>query len=127
MAWLTDPADAELAIAAFKRCRQAWASPAISSIKLGPEIAPGPAVVTDEEILVWIRPNVQQQWHASSTNKMGKAGDPTTVVDGKARVSGVKRLRVVDNSAIPFSIPGHPSRTVYMFAEKIADEIKNGR
>jgi choline dehydrogenase len=127
MAWLTDPADAELAIAAFKRCRQAWASPAISSIKLGPEIAPGPAVVTDEEILVWIRPNVQQQWHASSTNKMGKAGDPTTVVDGKARVSGVKRLRVVDNSAIPFSIPGHPSGTVYMFAEKIADEIKNGR
>jgi choline dehydrogenase len=58
---------------------------------------------------------------------MGKKGDRMAVVDSKARVFGVNGLRVVDNSAIPISIPGHPSGTVYMFAEKIADDVKNRR
>jgi choline dehydrogenase len=127
MGWLTDPADGELLVAAFKRCREAWTSPALAIVRVGPEIAPGPAVVTDEEILAWIRPNVAVQWHASSTNAMGKQGDPNAVVDSNAKVFGVQGLRVVDNSAIPFSIPGHPSGSVYMFAEKIVDDIKNGR
>lgn len=33
MGWLTDPADDELTVAAFKCCRQAWASPAIKTLK----------------------------------------------------------------------------------------------
>jgi choline dehydrogenase len=66
-------------------------------------------------------------WHPGSTNSMGKTGDPNAVVNSTARVFGVQGLRVVDISAIPISIPGHPSGTVYMFAEKIADDIKNGR
>jgi len=124
--WFSDPADTELLVAAFRRCRQAWNSPAIQQVRVGPEIAPGLATQTDEEILAWIRLNLGIQWHASSSNKMGKAGDPMAVVDSKARVFGVQGLRVVDISSIPFSVPGHPSGTVYMFAEKIADDIKNG-
>jgi choline dehydrogenase len=127
MAWLTDPADCELAVAAFKRCREAWNCSAIAEIRVGPEIAPGPAAVTDEEILAWIRPNMAQQWHASSTCSMGKQGDPNAVVDSNAKVFGVQGLQVVDISAIPISIHGHPSGSVYMFAEKIADDIKNGK
>jgi choline dehydrogenase len=127
MAWLTDPADGELLVAAFKRCREAWNSSVRAEIKVGPEIAPGPDVITDEHILDWIRANAATQWHASSTCSMGKKGDVNAVVDSKARVFGVQGLRVVDNSAIPISVPGHPSGTVYAFAEKIADDIKNGR
>ncbi|KAF4626925.1 hypothetical protein G7Y89_g11230 [Cudoniella acicularis] len=126
LGWLTDPADGELLVAAFKRCRQAWSSDAIKDIKVGPEIAPGETVQTDADILAWIRQNVAPVWHASSTCAMGKEGDPAAVVDSNARVFGVQGLRVVDNSAIPFSIPGHPSGSVYMFAEKIADDVKNG-
>jgi len=114
-------------VAIFKRCRQAWASPAIAGIKVGPEIAPGPAVQSDAEILAWIRENVVPIWHPSSTNSMGRRGDPGAVVDSRAKVFGVQGLRVVDISAIPISIPGHPSGSVYMFAEKIADDIKKGR
>jgi choline dehydrogenase len=58
---------------------------------------------------------------------MGKAGDKNAVVDSKARVFGVKGLRVVDNSVTPFSVPGHPQSSVYMLAEKIADDILKGR
>lgn len=36
-------------------------------------------------------------------------------------------LRVVDASAFALRPPGHPQSTVYAFAEKIADDIKNGR
>ncbi|KAE9379815.1 GMC oxidoreductase [Stipitochalara longipes BDJ] len=117
--WLADPADGKLAIAAFKRARQAWASPAISSVKVGPEIAPGPATVTDDKILAWIRLNVEPMWHAGNSCKMGKQSDPNAVVDSKARVFGVQGLRVVDYSSFPFSVPGHPSGSIYIFAEKL--------
>lgn len=128
MGWLTDPADQELLVAAFKRCRQAWASPAISSIKVGPEIAPGEAVQSDADILAWIRTQVVPIWHPSSTCKMGKSlkEDRLAVVDSHARVFGVEGLRVVDLSVVPFTPPGHPSATVYMLAEKLADVIKHG-
>ena len=43
---------------------------------------------------------------------MGKVGDPSAVVDSKARVMGVSGLRVVDASSFPFLPPGHPSAVV---------------
>lgn len=55
MNWLSDPADGELLIAAFKRCRQAWASPVLVPIKVGPEVAPREDVQSDADILEWIR------------------------------------------------------------------------
>ena len=54
---------------------------------------------------------------------MGRVDDPMAVVDSKARVIGVNNLRVVDASAFPLLPPGHPQATVYMLAEKIADDI----
>lgn len=125
--WLSDPADGEVLVAAFKRVRQAWNSSAIASIVAGSEITPGDAVTTDAQILDFIRSAAQPIWHASSTCAMGKAGDKNAVVDTKARVFGVKGLRVVDASAIPFSLPGHPQSTVYAFAEKIAEDILRNR
>ncbi|KAG4428743.1 hypothetical protein IFR05_015774 [Cadophora sp. M221] len=127
LGWLTDPKDAEVAVAAFKRARQIWDTAPGKAIRLGAEIVPGPAVQTDAQILEYIRGSAQQIWHASSTCKMGKATDAEAVVDSKGKVFGVKGLRVVDNSIAPFSVPGHPQGTVYMLAEKIADDIKAGR
>jgi choline dehydrogenase len=54
---------------------------------------------------------------------MGKESDAGVVLDSKARVIGVRGLRVVDASSLPMSPPGHPQATVYGFAEKIAYEI----
>ncbi|KAK0702310.1 hypothetical protein B0H67DRAFT_558610 [Lasiosphaeris hirsuta] len=126
MGWLTDPADAEVAVAAFKRLRQAWAAPAISSVKVGPEIRPGLAVQSDADILVWIRENAIQIWHASATNAMGTNATAGAVVDWRAKVFGVSGLRVVDASILPFALPGHPQATIYALAEKIAQSILTG-
>ena len=57
---------------------------------------------------------------------MGRADDPNAVVDSKARVIGVQNLRVVDASAFAILPPGHPQSTIYMMAEKVADDILNG-
>jgi choline dehydrogenase len=123
MAWLTDPAgaDAQVAVAAFKRIRQAFSN--ISEITIGPERTPGSTVESDADILTYIRNASMPFYHAGATCAMGRKGDVNAVLDSHARVLGVTGLRVVDMSAMPFSPPGHPQATVYVLAEKIADDI----
>ncbi|POS76800.1 hypothetical protein DHEL01_v204814 [Diaporthe helianthi] len=126
LAWLSDPADGEVAVAALKRCREARADPSLDAVRVGSEVAPGAGVTTDEDILAYIRQSASTVWHASGTCKMGKGQDPMAVVDSRARVFGVEGLRVVDASAFPFAVPTNPQATVYMLAEKIADSILKG-
>jgi choline dehydrogenase len=123
--WLTDSRDKDQAIAAFKRMRQIWTQ--MSEATTGDEYMPGSEVQSDEAILEWIQKDAITIWHASSTCKMGRKGDPLAVVDSKARVYGLQGLRVVDASAFLFLTPGHPQSGIYILAEKIAEDIKMGR
>lgn len=126
LGWLTDPddVDAQVAVAAIKRIRQAWST--ITDITIGPEVAPGPNVESDADILSYIRNAATTIYHAAGTCAMGKRGDRYAVADSSARMFGVSGLRVVDNSVVPFTVPGHPQSTVYMLAEKVADLMQNG-
>ena len=102
-------------------------------------------MTSDAEILEVVMKSAVSIDHAACTCAMGRATDPNAVVDAKARVLGVGRLRVVDASAFPFLPPGHPQGTVCTFdrapqgydcdtnkgtldalAEKIADDILRG-
>lgn len=94
---------------------------------VGQEYLPGSNVTSDEQIVEFMRESAFTLYHASATCKMGRSRDAMAVVDSKARVFGVKGLRVVDASAFPFLPPGHPQATVYMLAEKIAEDIRKGR
>lgn len=125
--WLTDPADVQVAVAAFKRARTVLTSGAMAPILIGQEAFPGPSVQTDAQILAAIKDSLNTLYHASCTCKMGKASDRTAVVDTHGRVFGVSGLRVVDASVFPLLPPGHPQSTVYCLAEKIADLIKQGQ
>jgi choline dehydrogenase len=122
--WLTHPADVEVALAAFKRTRAVWENVAV---RYGDEYLPGKNVTTDAQILQFIRESAVQVWHASTTCAMGRAGDASAVVDAKARVFGVQRLRVVDASVFPVLPPGHPQSMCFALAEKIADDIMKGQ
>jgi choline dehydrogenase len=126
--WLTDPTDVSVAIAAFKRMRAAFSTDAMRAGQADEnEYAPGDQVQTDAQILDTIRNTLMTVWHASCTCKMGRTNDPMAVVDTRARVIGVKGLRVVDASSMPLLPAGHPQSTIYALAEKIADDIKNRR
>lgn len=124
--WLTDPADQEVAIAGYKRVRQMFNTSVVQPALKGSEYFPGNAVQTDAEILSLIKRTVSTVYHAAATCSMGQINDTSAVVDSKAKVIGVKGLRVVDASAFPFLPPGHPMATVYALAEKIADDILSG-
>ncbi|KAI9045614.1 GMC family oxidoreductase [Aspergillus affinis] len=121
-AFLEDPTDVELAIASFKRSREIWGKLEDLGVAES-EYYPGGNVTTDEQILEFIQRTMTTVYHVAGSCKMGRESDPMAVVDSKARVYGVRRLRVVDASAFPFLVPGHPQATVYALAEKITDEI----
>lgn len=109
---LSDPRDQEVAVQAFKRAREIFATKAMRSIVIGDEAFPGSNITTDEEILGLIKESALTIYHASATNAMGKQSDPKAVVNSQAKVIGVRGLRVVDISAFPFLPPGHPQATV---------------
>ncbi|KAI0966401.1 hypothetical protein F4678DRAFT_484247 [Xylaria arbuscula] len=113
--WLTHPADANVAVAAYKRVRAAMKSHSMSGALTQPldEVYPGEKVVqTDAEILASVRENMMTVYHAAVTCRMGKREDPTAVVDTHARVIGVEGLRVVDASSFALLPPGHPQSMI---------------
>ncbi len=69
---------------------------------------------------------LQHVWghHGSGTCKMGEATDPMAVVDGKLRVYGVQRLRVVDCSVFPVMPTANTQIPAYVTAERAAELIK---
>ena len=104
--WMTTKEDLEVMTAIFKRMRQIWTTPAIKKITIGDEAWPGPSIKTDEDIVAFLKQTATPMSHATSTNKMGKKNDPLAVVDSHCKVLGVKSLRVIDGSALPFLPPG---------------------
>jgi choline dehydrogenase len=86
------------------------------------EELPGPQIDTAPKLEDFVRRNAWGH-HASCTAKMGLASDPTTVVDSKFRVHGIKNLRVVDASVFP-RIPGlFIAVPTYLVGEKAAAAI----
>lgn len=87
----------------------------------GDELAPGPAVQTDEEILSFVQDELESAYHPSCTCKMGY--HDMAVTDGELNVHGLEGLRVVDASAFPTVTNGNIYAPVLMLAEKAADII----
>jgi choline dehydrogenase len=60
-------------------------------------------------------------FHPSGSCKMGS--DPLSVVDKRLRVHGIRSLRVVDTSIMPYITSGNTASPTIMIAEKASDMI----
>jgi choline dehydrogenase len=110
-------------VEAIRVARGILTQPAMAPFN-GGELAPGPGVTTDEEILDWVREEAETALHPSCTAKMGAASDPMAVLDPSSlRVHGTSGLRVVDASSMPYVTNGNIYAPVMMLAEKAADLI----
>ncbi|MBE3044627.1 GMC family oxidoreductase N-terminal domain-containing protein, partial [Candidatus Bathyarchaeota archaeon] len=109
--FLGDKADAEVAVAGYKRAREFFDTDAMREFRLGEEAFPGKNITTDEQILDIIKRSYNTIYHGSCTCSMGKKEDDMAVVDTQGRVYGVEKLRIVDASIFPFLPPGHPMAT----------------
>jgi len=82
------------------------------------EFVPGPGFQSEEE-LVKAAGNVGTTiFHPVGTCKMGRADDPTAVVDPELKVRGIERLRVIDASVMPTITSGNTNSPTLMIAER---------
>ena len=85
-------------IAMMRFFRKIAAQPALAPYIVR-EMVPGPAIETDDELLVDMLDRGASVYHVSGTCRMGS--DAASVVDPELRVRGVTGLRIVDTSIFP--------------------------
>jgi choline dehydrogenase len=108
-------------VEAVRVARHILGQPAFAPYNLG-EVAPGPAVRTDQQVLDWVAGDAETALHPCGTCRMGTG--PSSVVDpATMKVHGLDGLRVVDASVLPYVTNGNIYAPVMMVAEKAADLI----
>jgi choline dehydrogenase len=120
--YMSHPDDWTEMRAAVRLTREILAQSAFDQYR-GREIQPGADATSDEAIDAFVRAKAESAYHPSGTCKMGRADDPTAVVDAETRVIGVGGLRVVDASIIPQITNGNLNAPTIMLAEKASDMI----
>jgi choline dehydrogenase len=88
---------------------------------LGEELAPGPSVQSDRELIDWVKAHAETTYHPVGTCKMGN--DPRAVVDDRLRVHGLEGLRVADASIMPTLTSGNTNAPSIMIGEKAASLV----
>ena len=123
--YFTDPEgyDAATIVAGFKAARKvAQQSPFKDWIKR--EVAPGPAIQSDEELSEYGRRAAHTVYHPAGTTKMGDVSrDPLAVVDPQLKVRGLKKVRIADAGIFPEMPTVNPMLTVLTIGERAAELI----
>ena len=117
--YLSTPEDRKVAAAALSVTRKIVASPALARYE-PEEYRPGIHYRTEDELAEAAGLIGTTIFHPVGTCKMGRADDPTAVVDSRLCVKNVQGLRVVDASVMPFITSGNTNSPTLMIAEKAA-------
>ncbi|MBS35517.1 MAG: choline dehydrogenase [Thiotrichales bacterium] len=121
--YLREEKDRNDMVEAVKWAREIASKSAFDDVR-GEEVAPGKDVVSDADILSFVRETSYSGYHPTCTCKMGTDSDPMAVVDQTLKVRGVEGLRVVDASVMPNVTTGNTNAPTIMIAEKAADMIR---
>jgi choline dehydrogenase-like flavoprotein len=118
--YLSDPADVEALVAAIRIAQRVVTAPALGAWA---ETVYPAVEATDAEIEAHVRADVGTVFHPVGTAKMGRADDPTTVVDASLRVHGITGLRVADASVMPHLVRGHTMAPSVFIGRRAAELI----
>jgi choline dehydrogenase len=119
--YLEEKADVRALLASLKLSREVGEAKALNEFRAR-EIAPGPDVRTDEELLEYGMRNLITYHHQVGTCKMGI--DNLAVVNpADLRVYGVDGLRVADASIMPAVTSGNTNAASIMIGERCADYL----
>ena len=116
--YLATPEDRRVAADAVRVTRRLMAQPALRAFR-PVEHLPGPAYGDDDASLARAAGDIGTTiFHPVGTARMGLASDPLAVVDGRLRVMGLERLRVIDASVMPTITSGNTNTPTIMIAER---------
>jgi choline dehydrogenase len=117
--YLSSDADRLVAAQSLRLTRRIVGMPALA--RYAPmEIKPGVQYQDDDELARLAGDIGTTIFHPVGTCKMGRADDPTAVVDARLRVHGVAGLRVADASVMPTITSGNTNAPTMMIAERAA-------
>ena len=118
---LATPEDVEAVLAGVKLLRRLARRPALAEV-IEAELAPGPDVRADEDLIEDFRRRGGTVYHPVGTCRMAPNRE-NGAVDLSLRVHGVGGLRVVDASVFPTILSGNVNAPVMMTAAKAAAAI----
>ncbi len=122
--YLSTDEDRRVAVSSIRLTRRIAAQPALAPFHPD-EYLPGAQVRDDEPALLKAAGDIGTTiFHPVGTAKMGLASDPMMVVDGRLRVAGIERLRVIDASVMPTITSGNTNAPTMMIAEKGAAMLR---
>ncbi len=121
--YLSTAEDRQVAADSLRLTRRIASASALSAYS-PEEFKPGPQFQTDDQLAQASGDIGTTIFHPVGTCKMGRADDLMAVVDSELRVRGVKGLRVVDGSVMPFITSGNCNSPIIMIADRAADLIR---
>ena len=120
--YLAEPEDLALEIAGLRYAREIMRANPLSK-RISHELLPGKDVTSDQALGDHCRRTVKTNWHPVGTCRMGRAGDPLAVLDGRLSVNGIDGLRIIDASAMPFVPSGNTNAPTMALAHKAVDYL----
>jgi choline dehydrogenase len=122
--YLSTEEDRRVATSSIRLTRRIAAQPALAPYHPN-EYLPGSKTGDDEASLIKAAGDIGTTiFHPVGTAKMGLDSDPMMVVDGRLRVAGIERLRVIDASVMPAITSGNTNAPTMMIAEKGAVMVR---
>jgi choline dehydrogenase-like flavoprotein len=120
--YLATEQDRRVAVDAIRLTRRLAAAPALARFR-PEEHRPGAAAQSDAEFVSAAGDIGTTIFHPVGTAKMGRADDPTAVVDAALKLRGVGGIRIADASVMPRITSGNTAAPTMMIAEKAAAMI----
>ncbi|KAF6826333.1 gmc oxidoreductase [Colletotrichum musicola] len=79
---------------------------------------------SNEDWQAHVKKYASTSYHPGGTCKLGREDDPMAVLDGEARVYGIRGLRIADCSIMPTLHSGHTQMPAYGIGELVAEFLQ---